>query len=183
VRALALAHIAILDGSNAGDGSVRAAEAAVKALDEDAVAPAWAAYAWSALASAWRARGDLDRAAQATSQALRLARQSGHGEPIADALAEHAEQRTMRGSLHEASTCWHEVLSLPQPAHARLRALVRAGTTAALAGRRDWLGRHWREYLAQGGRPQQLDAEIDAMDGHAAALAREVLSKQPSRAR
>jgi tetratricopeptide (TPR) repeat protein len=183
VRALALAHIAILDGSKVDDGSARTAEAAARALDEDAVAPARIAYAWSALASAWRARGHLDRAEQATSHALRLARHSGHGEPLADALAEHAEQLTMRGILHQASACWHEALSLPQPADARLGALARAGTTAALAGRRDRLGRHWREYLAQGGRPQQLDAEIDAMDGHAAALAREVLSKLPVRAR
>jgi tetratricopeptide (TPR) repeat protein len=183
VRALALAHIAILDGSKVGDGSVGAAEAAVQALDEATLMPARIAYAWSALASAWRARGHLDRAEQATSQALRLAKRSGHGEPIADALAEHAEQLTMRGSLREASACWHEVLSLPQPSDARLGALVRAGTTAALAGRRDWLGRHWREYLAQGGRPQQLDEEIDAMDVHAAAVAREVLSKQPVHAR
>lgn len=182
-RALALAHVAILDGSKVGDGSVWAAEAAVQALDEATLMPARIAYAWSALASAWRARGHLERAEQATSHALRLARRSGHGEPLADALAEHAEQLTMRGRLSQASTCWHEVLSLPQPSDTRLGALIRAGTTAALAGRRDWLGRHWREYLTQGGRPQQLDAEIDAMDGHAAALAREALSKLPGRAR
>ncbi len=182
-RALALAHVAILgdDGSEVDDGSAWAAEAAVHALDETTLMPARVAYAWSALASAWRARGHLDRAEQATSRALRIARHSGHGEPLADALGEHAEQLTMRGHLHEASACWHEVLSLPQPPDAHLGALVRAGTTAALAGRRDWLRRHWLEYLARGGRLQQLDSEIDAMDGHAAALARAMLAERPDR--
>jgi tetratricopeptide (TPR) repeat protein len=184
VRALALARSVIFaDPDPRADSVLSAAETAVRMLDEDVIAPERAAYAWSALASAWRARGDLDRAERATSQALRLARQSGHGEPLADALAEHAEQLAIRGNLYEASARWHEMLSLPQPSDARLGALVRAGTTAALAGRRDWLGRHWREYLAQGGRPWQLDDEIDALDGHAAALAREVLSEQPGCAR
>lgn len=184
VRALALARTAAFaDPEPRVDALLSAAETSVRTLDENVIAPARVAYAWSALASAWRARGHLDRAERATSQALRLARRSGDGEPLADALAEHAEQLMLKGKLSAATTCWHEVLSLPQPSNTRLGALVRAGTTAALAGRRDWLGRHWREYLAQGGRPQQLDAEIDAMDGYAAALAREALSKLPGRAR
>jgi tetratricopeptide (TPR) repeat protein len=180
VRALALARTAIFaDPEPRADSVLSAAETAVRTLDEHVIAPERIAYAWSALARAWRVRGSLDRARQATSHALRLAKRSGHGEPYADALAEHAEQLSMKGSLHEASACWHEVLSVPQPSFARLAALVRAGTTAALAGRRDWLGRHWREYLAHGGRPQQLQAEIDAMDGHAAALARELVATLP----
>lgn len=168
LKALALARSA--------HSTLPRAEAAVQALDEGTVAPEQAAYAWSALASAWRARGDLDCARRATSQALRLAERSGHDEARATTLAEHAEQLTVSGCLSEASACWHEVLALPQTPFARLCALVRAGTTAAMAGRRDWLGRHWHEYLAQGGRPQQLQAEIGAMDGHAASLARELLA-------
>lgn len=173
-RALARARAAGLEDAN-GD-TLAAARTAVQQLDEDAVDPELAARAWSDLARTCLARGHLDEADEASSHALRLAGRLGADEVRAEILAERAEQLTSRGRLSEGLELWDEALALPQSEPVRLGALARAGITAALAGRRDRLGHYWRRYLAQGGQPKQLEAEIDALETAAAALAREMLS-------
>lgn len=177
-KALALIHAAGLDEPSSrgnADEAMATAEAAVRELDHEASPPWLAARAWTALAHAWQARGRLDEAWEATHRALELGEDSSP-DVHADMLAGYAELLARTGRLSEALATWEGVLSLPQSAISHLGSLVRAGTTAALAGRGDRLDRYWRRYLALGGRPRQLDAEIDALGGATAALARERLA-------
>lgn len=176
-RALVLAHAAALEDSSLD--AVAAADTAIRKLDKSGAAPPrLAARAWSDLAHAWQARGRLDEAWEASRSALDFASICS-SDIRAEVLARHAELLTCRGWLSEALALWDEVL--PQlPPSLRLDFMVRAGATAALAGRGDRLDRYWQQYLALGGRPQQLDAEIDALGGAAAELARERLAASDS---